>query len=107
MTDLLTSKLAQLTERLDAAEAEIQRLKNISTRRWLSPAEVQKQSQGKYLAHQVRRQIQMAIDTPGDSPLRIGEHFTIEAHEHRRTMLVNYPEYDKAMVLEMKAVAHA
>jgi hypothetical protein len=98
-------KLSRLSARLELAEAEIDRLKNPDRQQWISPSEIQRQSLGKYVANQVRREIQKAIDTPADSPLRIGEHFTIDTHEHRRTILVNYPEFDRLMVAEMKAIA--
>lgn len=108
--DLLIDRLGRVQEieniadRLRRVEAEIEKIKNPPLTKWLSPAEIQRRSDGKYSASQVRRQIQTAIDYPADSPLRIGVHFTLEHHDRRRTVLIDYPEYDRLMVAQMKAV---
>jgi hypothetical protein len=107
LLEIFETQLLELTERLILAEAEIQRLKNPFPNKWLSPAEIQKYSQGKFVASYVRRQIEIAIDRPADSPLRIGEHFTVDVHQHRRTILIDYPEFDRLMTLEMKSIVRA
>jgi hypothetical protein len=98
-------ELSAFEQRLCRTESEINFLKNPPDRVWMSAADVDKHSGGKYRAKIVREKIQQAIDFPADSPFKLGDHYTIDLNERGRAILVNYPEFDRLMVIHMQAVA--
>jgi hypothetical protein len=89
----LELELLAVNQRLEQAESEIKLLKNPPDRVWLSPADIDKYSGGKYRAKMVRGKIQEAIDCPADSPLKLGTHYTFDLNERGRAILINYPEF--------------
>jgi hypothetical protein len=88
--------------RLEIAESEISKLKNPSSCDWMNPAQIEEYSRGKYPAKLVRTKIQQAIDRPEDSPLQVGEHYTLDTNDRGRAILVNYPEFDRLMIAVMR-----
>jgi hypothetical protein len=100
----LELELLAFNQRLERAESEIKLLKNPPDRVWMSAADVEKYSEGKYRAKMVREKIQHAIDFPADSPLKFGDHFTLDLNDRGRAILVNFPEFDRLMILQMQAL---
>lgn len=98
----LELQLAEAFHRLELVELQVERLKNPLELEWMSPAEIERYSKGKYRASRVRETIQQAIDHPADSPLKLGEHYTIERNEKGRSILINYPEFDRLMTIAMR-----
>jgi hypothetical protein len=94
----LELELRTLDRRLEQAESEIKLLQNPPDRVWLSPADIEKYSRGKYRAKIVREKIQQAIDYPADSPFKLGQHYTLDLNERGRAILVNFPEFDRLMI---------
>jgi hypothetical protein len=99
----LELQLAEALDRIALIESEIERLKHPPQFEWMSPAQIEDYSKGKYPARLVREKIQMAIDRPEDSPLRLGEHYTIDSDDRGRVIRVNYPQFDRLMIQAMRA----
>lgn len=98
-------QLLEVQQRLEQAESEIKLLKHPPDRMWMSPADIEKYSGGKYRAKMVREKIQQAIDYPADAPFRVGEHYTIDLNDRGRAILVNFPEFDRLMISQMRSLA--
>jgi hypothetical protein len=101
----LELQLLAVQQRVEQAESEIKLLKYPPDRLWMSPADVEKYSGGKYRAKMVREKIQQAIDYPADTPFKVGEHYTIDLNDRGRAILVNFPEFDRLMIAQMKSLA--
>jgi hypothetical protein len=101
----LELQLLTVSQRLEQAESQIKLLKNPPDRMWLSAADIEKYSSGKYRAKMVREKIQQAINFPADSPFKLGDHYTIDLNERGRAILVNYPEFDRLMLDQMRLLA--
>lgn len=101
----LELELLAVNQRLEHAESEIKLLKNPLDRAWMSASDIEKYSCGKYRAKMVRETIQQAIDYPADTPFKLGEHYTIDINARGRAILVNFPEFDRVMLDQMRAIA--
>ena len=101
----LELQLLEYQQRLEQAESEIKLLKHPPDRIWMSPADVEKYSGGKYRAKMVREKIQQAIDYPADTPFHVGAHYTIDLNDRGRSILVNFPEFDRLMIAQMRSIA--
>lgn len=101
----LELQLEAISRRLECAESEIEQLKNPPDRLWLSPVEVETQSGGKYPSRLVKDIIQRSIDRPADYPFKLGTHYTVNKGEKRRTILINYLEFDRLMIVRMRELA--
>jgi hypothetical protein len=101
----LELELLAFEQRLNQAESEVNMLKNPPDRVWMSASDIEKFSSGKYRAKIVRAKIQDAIDRPADSPFRLGDHYTIDINDRGRAILVNFPEFDRLMIDQMRSLA--
>lgn len=101
----LELQLLEVQQRVEQAESDIKLLKHPPERVWMSPADIEKYSGGKYRAKMVREKIQQAIDYPADTPFQIGAHYTIDLNDRGRAILVNFPEFDRLMIDQMRSIA--
>jgi hypothetical protein len=101
----LELQLLTVHQRLEQAESQIKLLQNPPDRVWLSPADIEKYSGGKYRAKIIREKIKQALDYPADTPFKVGDHYTIDLNDRGRAILVNYPEFDRLMIVQMHAIA--
>lgn len=101
----LELQLLEVQQRLEQAESEIKLLKHPPDRMWMSPADIEKYSGGKYRAKMIREKIQQAINYPADTPFKVGEHYTIDLNDRGRAILVNFPEFDRLMISQMRSLA--
>jgi hypothetical protein len=101
----LELEILAFEQRLNQTESEVNMLKNPPDRVWMSAADIEKFSSGKYRAKIVREKIQQAIDYPADSPLKLGDHYTFDLNDRGRAILINYPEFDRLMIDQMRSLA--